>query len=111
MKKPKWRIYFRLKRNFSLKPYTFINRNLRWKDKFESPRVETVPQYRLSWLWFRINVIQGNDDDWEWYLWVTEYSDNDIQRAIDTFPWSREDAHGNFIKMNPHLNYNKKREE
>ena len=109
MKKPKWNISFRRLKNsqFSFKPNTYINKRLRWKDKFETPRVETIPQYLLSWLWLQIDFIQGNDEDWEWYLWVTKYCDSDIQKAIDTFPWSQEDENGNFIKINPHLNYNK----
>lgn len=109
MKKPKWWIYVRFRKNFSLRPYTYMNKRLLWKDKFETPRIELIPRYMLTWLWFTIEIVQGDDDDWEWYLWVMEYSNNDLQKAIKTYPWKRQDASGKFVKQNPHLNYNKRK--
>jgi hypothetical protein len=72
MNKPKWHISFRLlkKSQFSFKLNILIHKKLLWKDKFNSPRVEIIPKYLFSWLWFQLDIIQGNDEDWEWYLWV-----------------------------------------
>jgi len=109
MKKPRWRVNGRLLKNsqFSFKLKSYINRELLWKDKFNSPRVEMEPKYLFSWLWFQIDFVQGNDSDWEWYLWVTKYSDNNIEQAIETFPWGRNTKDGSFVRDNPSLKYNK----
>lgn len=109
MKKPKWNIYKRLLSNslFSWKLYHYIQKELLWKDKYNSPRIELLPKYIFRWLWFEIEIVQGNDQDFEWYLWVTKYSDNDINKAIETWPWGKHTEDGKFIKDNPHLKYNK----
>lgn len=108
MKKPKFNISFRLLKqsNFSFKIKFYYIKRLLWKDKFESPRVEYVPQLLISWLWFQLDIIRGNDDDWEWWLWVTKYSDNDIEKAIKTYPCGNT-IDNKFVRSNPNLKYNK----
>ena len=110
--KPKWHIQFRLLKNslFSFEFRKTICKELLWKDKFNSPRVENIPKYLFSWLWFQLDIIQGNDDDWEWYLWVEKYSNCDIDKAVETFPWMKM-VDGKYIKYNPNLTYNLKRND
>lgn len=109
MKKPRFRISSRLlkKSNFSFKMKFYYVKRLAWKDKFESPRVEQIPQLLISWLWFQLDIIRGNDDDWEWWLWVTKYSGGDVEKAIETWPWGKT-IDDKFIRGNPNLKYNKK---
>lgn len=112
MNKPKWHISFRLLKNsqFSFRFRNTICKELLWKDKFNSPRVEIIPKYLFSWLWFQLDIIQGNDEDWEWYLWVEKYSNGYIDKAIETFPWMKM-IDGEYIKYNPNLTYNLKRND
>lgn len=95
MKNPKWRINFRILKNsqFSFKFNSYINKRICWKDKFGTPRVEILPKYLFSWLWFQLDIIQRNDRDFEWFLWVTKFCNNDIDKAIENWPW------GSMMKM------------
>ena len=108
MKKPIFRIDYRILKNsqFSLKMKTYFVKRLLWKDKYDTPRVEILPQFLISWLWFQVDIIRGNDADWEWWLWVTKYCDNNIDKAIETWGWGQT-IDGEFVKDNPHLKYNK----
>lgn len=91
MKKPKWRISFRILKNsqFSFKLNWWIVKKLLWKDKFASPRCERCPTYSFSWFWFQLDFIQGHDEDWEWWLWCIKYCDSDINKAKETWPWGK----------------------
>ena len=84
--KPKFTFYF-YKTYFKWKPYTRLVKELLWKDKYESPRVELEPQFRIEWLWFGFTIIRGCDSSWEQWLWVYKYNDGDKQKAKDTWPW------------------------
>lgn len=85
-KKPKFNFWF-YKTYFKWKPYTYLVKKLLWKDKFESPRVELEPQFRIEWLWFGFIAIRGCDNTWEQWLWVHKYNDGDVEKAKDTWPW------------------------
>lgn len=109
MKKPKWRITFRLLKmsqfNWGFKKY--INQKLSWKDKYDSPRIEIIPKYLFSFFCFQLDFIQGSEEEWEWYLWVTYYCGGNLEKGIETFPWCELNSEGKLIKTNPHLKYNK----
>jgi hypothetical protein len=96
MKKPKIRIYFSRVRGikFNWKPYIwpktwymFINNNVLWKEKGLTPRVEIIPSWEFWWGWWRLYVSRGNEEEWEWYLWVTKYCNEDINKAKSEWPW------------------------
>lgn len=107
MKKPKFRIHFRVNKSFySYKPQIYFQRYLQWKDKFATPRVEQEPQFLISWLWFQLDIIRGNDEDWEWWLWVFKYNDGNELNAKKTWPWGKT-IEGKFIQSKPWIKYNK----
>lgn len=107
MKKPKWRVNFKLLKNsqFDWRFNWFINKKLLWKEKWETPRIEILPKYLFSWLWFQIDIIQGTDTDWEWWLWVTKYSNNNEELAKSTYPWGKN-FEDKWIRNSPWENYN-----
>lgn len=109
MKKPKFYISFRILKstNFTFKMKFYYIKRLLWKDKFNTPRAEIIPQLLTSWLWFQVDIIRGSDDDWEWWLWVTKYCDNDIEKAIRTWPWKKW-KNEKYEIYNPNLTYNTK---
>jgi hypothetical protein len=87
MKKPRYK--FRFYRNWSssyievkLIPSIVIYR-LRWKDKFESPRVEQSPGFMVSWFGFQISMFKDQDELEKW-LWVTKYSET---KSLEDYPW------------------------
>lgn len=88
MKKPKYKFYFQTFRykqyfEFDLVPKIIIRR-LSWKDKFETPRVESTPSFEVNWLGCQFMWETGSDQDWEKYLWATKYSKTgDLQ----DWPW------------------------
>lgn len=107
IKKPQFKIYFHINKSFyKYTPNVYFNKRLLWKDKYNSPRVEILPKLLLSFLWFQLDIIRGNDNDWEWWLWVTKYSDNDIEKAKASFPWGQS-VNGVFFRSTPWINYNK----
>ena len=107
MKKPKFRVYFRINKSFySWKPNIYFNRWLLWKDKFESPRVEMDPKLLISFLWFQLDIIRGNDDDWEWWLWVMKYNGGNENWARKSWPWGKN-VEGVFVQSTPWIKYNK----
>ena len=71
---------------FRFLPY-FRTQELRWKDKWNSPRCEIVPSFTFEWLWFGLYISNGTDDWWEQKLWLTEYCNNDLQKAKETWGW------------------------
>jgi len=84
MKKPKWKIKVRTANGFT--PYLIIHR-LKWKDKLGTPRCETYPMIYISLFGFDIYIEQGNEKEWEQWLWVTEYYDDDYEKAKKEWPW------------------------
>jgi hypothetical protein len=84
---------------FIILPF-FKKNKLLWKDKFETPRCELIPQYRLEWLWFGLNCSWGNEDYWEQWLWIHEYNNGDEEKAKSTWPWIDYET-----KQNTWINY------
>jgi len=84
--KPNWSFHFYKYWNFRLIPH-YMHTKLWWKDKYNSPRCERVPHYRFEWLWFGINIEQGDDQSWEQWIWVHKYCDGDIEKARETWGW------------------------
>jgi hypothetical protein len=107
MKKPKWRMFLDKNKVFQWKLNYYINRELQWKDKFGTPRVELGPTYIFNWSYWNIAFIQGNDSDWEWYVWVTKYNKGDIEMAKKSYGWSTKLPDGTYVKSKPWEIYNK----
>lgn len=86
-KKPKWTLNFYKNYRFVLIPQTDVLKQLRWKDKFNTPRCEEPPFIKIEWLWFVFHAVQGNDQQWEQWLWVHFYNDGDIEQAKKKWEW------------------------
>lgn len=86
-KKPKWQRPYFYKTQFTWKPHFDYLKELLWKDKYDTPRVELEPFIRFEWLWFVIRIQQGDDQSWEQWLWVHKYCDGDIEQAKSNWPW------------------------
>ena len=86
MKKPIWNYQFYISHYFNLIP-SFNKNKLLWKDKFNSPRCELIPQFKFEWLWFGFYGSQGTDEYWEQWLWVYKYHQGDIEKARKEWGW------------------------
>lgn len=65
-----------------------------WKDKYDTPRFEYHPyiwihiwKFNLIWWWEYSNKLGETEDYWEQALWYLYYSDNNIKKAKETWPW------------------------
>ncbi len=87
MRKPKWSYRFYKNYRFQWIPNLYRVKKVLWKDKFESPRCEREPQFRIEWLWFGLFGIQEDDQYWEQWLWVHVYCDGNIEKAEQTWGW------------------------
>ena len=103
MKKAEWRFQFYKNYKFRFLPY-FHKRKLMWKDKFETPRLEYEPQFRIEWLMWGFEGTQGDDQYWEQWLWIHKYHDGDINKAEETWPWTSMDTKKSSWKNYQHLN-------
>lgn len=98
MKKPKWRFNL-YKTKWTWKPYFYKN-SLIWKDKWDIPRIEITPTIRFQWFYWDFVFTQGSDKEWEFYIWCTKYCNNDVQKAVDTWPWG-QNINGKWVRSNP----------
>jgi hypothetical protein len=103
--------YFKFTRRYA--PFMFANhygklfsiiiRDVQWKDKNNTPRHEENPfisialfnKFFFNWSWGLPKEIEehwiDNDDYWEQGLWWLYYSDKNINKAKETWPWTGED--------------------
>lgn len=70
--------------------------DLGWKDKWNSPRFEWNPSFKICFFHWQFciyyNSPDGNNDKYyEMFLWWRYYCDKDIQKAEETWGWV--DAH------------------
>ena len=99
LKKPKWRLFIYKYDNFLWIP-EYRHTNLLWKDKYNTPRIEFLPKYNLMFGYWCITLIQGNDQEWEQYIWITEYNNNDYQKAKDSWSWIDKNNKSTWIDYN-----------
>lgn len=83
-----WNFTFHKSNYFAWWP-RFTKTHLDWKDKFGCPRVDSVPGYYFCIGFWQINLVQGDDNDWEFYFWINKFNDGDLQAAIETWPYKR----------------------
>lgn len=99
-KYPKLKFYLRWKDRHPLelypnpKPITIYSRGIFWKDKYNTPRYEDMPTiwihlFGLDLIWCWRAPVPNNelDDYWEQVLWFIYYSDCNIKKAEQTWPW------------------------
>tara|TARA_R110000868_G_scaffold258466_1_gene515978 strand:+ start:134 stop:685 length:552 start_codon:yes stop_codon:yes gene_type:complete len=69
-------------------PISIRNVDLGWKDKYETPRHEWDPQFHIYFFGLQFSCWQGMGVRyWEQVLWFLKYSDKDIKKAEETWPW------------------------
>lgn len=81
-------------------PIMISNTQLGWKDKFETPRFEWLPSFKIFFFKWQFCIfwespeIEDEDesyrDDDQYYeqvLWYLYYANKNIKKAIDTWPW------------------------
>ena len=100
--------YFKFTRKYA--PFMFANhygkllsiiiRDVQWKDKYNTPRYEESPfisislfdKFVFNWTWELPKEIEEHwidiDDYWEQGLWWLYYSNKDIDKARETWPWT-----------------------
>ena len=66
---------------------------LGWKDKYGSPREEWVPSFQIYFFQWQFCIHwnapdMDNDDYYERIIWYVHYSDCDLKKAEETWPWS-----------------------
>jgi len=73
-------------------PFCIDNIELGWKDKYSSPRYEWSPSFHIYFFWWQFSIFLNspdgdNDQYYEQILWYLQYSDKDIIKAKETWPW------------------------
>lgn len=73
-------------------PISINKINLGWKDKWETPRFEYVPSFQIYFFKWQFCIFwkapDGDDDKYyEMILWYLYYSDKDLRKAEETYPW------------------------
>lgn len=86
------------------KIFSIIVQDLCWKDKYNTPRHEENPfvsialfnKYFFNWTWklppHLNNHWIDNDDYWEQAMWYLYYSDKNIKKAKETWPYSIDEV-------------------
>lgn len=65
---------------------------LGWKDKYDSPRFEWSPSFHIYFFWWQFSIFWNapdgdNDQYYEQILWYLKYSNKDIVKAKESWPW------------------------
>ena len=68
-------------------PIWIYKRELLWKDKFETPRIEFIPYFSIRFFKWEFTVLYGTDSYWEQVLWYLKYCNKDIKKAEETWGW------------------------
>jgi hypothetical protein len=85
------------------KPFSIKFTELGWKDKYNFPRFEWVPQFVIHFFglqfckWWVAPKLEGqkwpdNDKYYEMMLWFVKYSDKDIEMAEKEWGWVDSDT-------------------
>jgi hypothetical protein len=74
-------------------PISIRKMELGWKSKYDTPRFEYAPLFMIFFLKWQFvisyNVPSGKTSIyWEMYLWWKYYSDEDIEKAKNTWGWT-----------------------
>lgn len=98
--KPRFWVYKYYKWKNDSTPFIYFeSRDVSWKDKFDSPRHERNPYFKV--IFFRLFVIEVqfaykdiylNDSTYEQILWTMYYNSNDIKLSYKTWPWYTPDT-------------------
>jgi hypothetical protein len=81
-------------------PIKIVRTELGWKDKWGSARFEWNPAVHIFFFCWQFRILwtapfgdkYDDDDYWEQALWFIEYSDCNIEKARETWPWRKYDS-------------------
>ena len=96
-KKPKWRFNIYKSKHFSWKPGFYCIKKLLWKDKYNTPRTEREPHYSFWFGYWTFELRQGNEEEWEQWLWINYYNKGDIKKAKETWEWTNTEGKSTWI--------------
>lgn len=73
-------------------PFAIDTIQLGYKDKYDSPRYEWSPSFHIYFFWWQFSIFLNspdgdNDHYYEQILWYLKYSNKDIIKAKETWPW------------------------
>jgi hypothetical protein len=97
-------------------PIKVVSYGLGWKDKFDTPRFEWSPAFHIFFFCWQFRIVWASpcsdkyeDNYWEQVLWFINYSDCNLQKAKETWPWCNTNTGesswtDSFIINNPNLN-------
>jgi hypothetical protein len=75
-------------------PIKVVSYGLGCKDKFGTPRFEWSPAFHIFFFCWQFRIVwtspckdKYEDNYWEQVLWFINYSDCDLQKAKETWPW------------------------
>ena len=83
--------------------FSLYSSDVLWKDKYDSPRLEYEPQISIvffKYLQLYIRFVSPipkdpiDDDYYEQMIWFLNYSDGDIKKAKETWPWTKWNNEG-----------------
>ena len=86
--KLKWNFYFLKYDYFTWKPQ-FWHDDLIWKEKYEFPTIEYIPEFGIKFLKWEIGIQKGTTKEWEFLIWLTKFCNNDLQKALEKWPWKK----------------------
>jgi len=87
IRKPKWHFNIYKSKCWTWKPGFYYLNELLWKDKYNTPRTEREPHFTFWWGYWTFEFKQGDDQEWEQYLWITKYCENNFEKAKETWGW------------------------
>ncbi len=65
----------------------FYKNKLIWKENLGVPECTQMPSYHFKWLLIHVSFTLGCKQYWEQRIWLAEYSNDDYQEAVSTWPW------------------------
>lgn len=72
-------------------PISINSSELGWKDKYNTPRFEWAPSFKIFFFKWQYCIWLSSDSSrdayWEMFLWYLYYADKDIEKAAKTWPW------------------------
>lgn len=111
--------YHKEYRSYNAKIIDIKSSGCAWKDKFRTPRYEgyfyNTPSVNITFFqrfefgikWY-LNDDIDEDKYWEQYLWYKYYSNADIQKARETWPWTTLKKDGTWVNSWDESYVNKK---
>lgn len=73
-------------------PIRIISRDLEWKDKYGTPRVELLPYFAIHFFNLEVSItfeanVKSQEKYFEMAIWYVFYCDKDIDKARSEWRW------------------------